>query len=65
MMQNLLEERFQLKAHREKREVPIYELQIAKSGLKLEEVSEPAPRAAAGSKGGTRTASRSCRAEMG
>jgi len=35
MLQALLEERFQLRIHRETREVPIYALTVAKSGLKL------------------------------
>ena len=35
MLQALLEERFRLKLHRETREVPIYSLMAAKSGLKL------------------------------
>jgi uncharacterized protein (TIGR03435 family) len=37
MMQALLEERFQLKFHREKKEFPIYALEIAKGGLKMTE----------------------------
>jgi uncharacterized protein (TIGR03435 family) len=39
MLQTLLEERFQLKAHRESRELPIYALVAAKNGPKL-----PAPK---------------------
>ena len=35
MLQSLLEERFQLKVHREIREQPVYELTIAKSGSKM------------------------------
>jgi uncharacterized protein (TIGR03435 family) len=35
MMQALLEDRFQLKLHRETREVPLYALTVAKSGAKL------------------------------
>jgi uncharacterized protein (TIGR03435 family) len=35
MMQKLLEDRFQLKIHSEMREVPVYALQVAKSGLKV------------------------------
>ncbi len=42
MMQTLLEERFQLKAHREKKEFPIYALEIAKGGLKMSE-APPSP----------------------
>jgi uncharacterized protein (TIGR03435 family) len=36
MLQALLEDRFQLKIHREAREVPIYALTVAKGGLKLQ-----------------------------
>ena len=35
MLQSLLEDRFQLKIHRETRELPVYALVAAKSGLKL------------------------------
>ncbi len=35
MLQNLLIDRFDLKFHREKREMPIYELKVAKNGSKL------------------------------
>jgi uncharacterized protein (TIGR03435 family) len=34
MLQALLEDRFKLKIHRETKEVPVYELTVAKSGLK-------------------------------
>ncbi len=46
MLQSLLEDRFQLKAHRETRELPVYELVVAKSGLKIkpaEDQSAPPP----------------------
>jgi uncharacterized protein (TIGR03435 family) len=43
MMQSLLEERFQIKLHREEREVAIYELRVAKGGHKMQEVKSPAP----------------------
>jgi uncharacterized protein (TIGR03435 family) len=33
MMQMLLEDRFQLKVHRETRESPVYDLTLAKSGV--------------------------------
>src|SRR5215471_1883303 len=42
MLQTLLEERFQLKFHRDKKEFPIYALEIEKSGLKMTE-TPPAP----------------------
>lgn len=35
MAQSLLEDRFQLKVHREKRELPVYKLLVAKGGLKM------------------------------
>jgi uncharacterized protein (TIGR03435 family) len=35
MLQSLLEDRFQLRTHREMRELPVYSLVVAKSGLKL------------------------------
>lgn len=42
MMQNLLIERFKLAAHREKKDLPIYELTLAKAGAKLKESTGPA-----------------------
>jgi uncharacterized protein (TIGR03435 family) len=35
MLQSLLEDRFQLKAHRETKDVPVYELRVAKTGSKM------------------------------
>jgi uncharacterized protein (TIGR03435 family) len=43
MMQGLLADRFQLKVHRETRELPAYDLTIAKAGFKLKELPEPSP----------------------
>jgi len=40
MLQTLLEDRFRLAIHRETREVPVYALEIAKSGMKLRPVAE-------------------------
>ncbi len=40
MMQNLLEDRFELKIHRETREVPVYALTVAKGGPKLQPSKE-------------------------
>lgn len=40
MLQALLEERFQLKAHRESRDVPVYAMTVGKSGLKVEPLAE-------------------------
>jgi uncharacterized protein (TIGR03435 family) len=40
MMQALLEDRFKLKVHRETREVPVYELTVAKGGAKLPKFQE-------------------------
>jgi uncharacterized protein (TIGR03435 family) len=39
MLQSLLEDRFNLKLHRELRDEPVYELTIAKGGLKLKEAA--------------------------
>ncbi len=41
MLQALFETRFQLKAHRETKEMPVYDLVIAKNGPKLHEVDKP------------------------
>jgi uncharacterized protein (TIGR03435 family) len=38
MMQTLLEERFELKTHREKKEFPVYALRVSSGGLKATEV---------------------------
>ena len=43
MMQDLLRDRFELKTHRETREIPIYELRIGKNGFKLKEVDPRKP----------------------
>src|SRR5262249_47875683 len=43
MMQGLLRDRFELKTHRETRELPIYELRIGKNGFKLKEVDPRKP----------------------
>jgi uncharacterized protein (TIGR03435 family) len=40
MLQSLLAERFQLKTHRENREIPVYALVVAKGGPKLKESTE-------------------------
>jgi uncharacterized protein (TIGR03435 family) len=45
MLQHLLEERFQVKLHREKKEFPVYTLEVAKGGLKMQE-NAPDPEAA-------------------
>lgn len=47
-LQSLLEGRFQMKVHRENREMPVYELVIANGGPKLQELSEPRPAPAPG-----------------
>src|SRR5215467_13161690 len=39
MLQVLLDERFHLKMHRESKEFPAYSLEVARSGLRLQEVS--------------------------
>jgi uncharacterized protein (TIGR03435 family) len=44
MMQRLLEERFQIRMHREKRDFPVYVLEVAKGGLKIQEAGpDPGP----------------------
>ena len=40
MLQQLLEERFQLKVHRETREVPVYALSVTKGGQRLQRATE-------------------------
>ena len=40
LLQTLLENRFKLKIHRETREIPIYELVVAKGGPKLKPFRE-------------------------
>lgn len=40
MLQSLLEDRFKLKAHRETREEPVFDLTLAKSGIKLQPLKE-------------------------
>jgi uncharacterized protein (TIGR03435 family) len=42
-LQSLLEDRFQLRTHREMRELPVYILTIVKSGSKLKAVESPYP----------------------
>jgi uncharacterized protein (TIGR03435 family) len=43
MLQTLLEDRFQLKLHRENREVPVYAMVIEKGGLKMQESPPDSP----------------------
>ena len=45
MLQRLIEDRFQMKMHREKKDFPVYALEIAKGGLKAQK-SAPDPDAA-------------------
>jgi uncharacterized protein (TIGR03435 family) len=45
MMQRLLEDRFQIKIHRDKKDFPVYVLEAAKGGLKMQE-SAPDPNVA-------------------
>ncbi len=43
MLQSMLADRFQLKLHREMKELPVYALVIAKNGSKLRELSDATP----------------------
>src|ERR1051325_11764054 len=43
MVQSLLEDRFQLKIHRETKELPVYELVITKSGSKMKLSADQSP----------------------
>jgi uncharacterized protein (TIGR03435 family) len=45
MMRDLLESRFQLKAHREQREFPVYLLKTGKNGVKMTRVADAPPTA--------------------
>jgi uncharacterized protein (TIGR03435 family) len=45
MLRNLIEERFQVKVHRDKKDFPVYALEVANGGLKMQE-SAPDPEAA-------------------
>ena len=57
MMQSLLEDRFKLKSHRETKELPVYELTVAKSGAKVKLSDDQTPPAAIlGGGGGQRGA---------
>jgi uncharacterized protein (TIGR03435 family) len=47
MMQALLEERFQLRSHREPREFPVYALAVHRDGFKLQPIGEATDAAAA------------------
>jgi uncharacterized protein (TIGR03435 family) len=44
MLQSALEETFNIQSHREKRETPVYEMVLAKHGLKLKPADNPAHR---------------------
>jgi uncharacterized protein (TIGR03435 family) len=43
MTQALLEDRFQLKTHREMRELPVYSFVVAKSGVKMKKSADQTP----------------------
>ena len=51
MLQNLLIERFNLKFHREKKEMPGFDLVVAKSGLKMKPAEGAGPGAASANEG--------------
>jgi len=42
-VQSLLEDRFKLKVHRETRELPVFNLVVAKGGLKMKQASDSSP----------------------
>ena len=43
MLLSLLEDRFQLKAHRETRELPVFDLVVARGGLRIKESEDQSP----------------------
>jgi uncharacterized protein (TIGR03435 family) len=43
MVQSLLEDRFQLKWHRETRNLPVYDLAVAKGGVKMRQSADQTP----------------------
>jgi uncharacterized protein (TIGR03435 family) len=43
MVQSLLEDRFQLKWHRETRDLPVYDLAVAKGGVKMRQSADQTP----------------------
>jgi uncharacterized protein (TIGR03435 family) len=43
MIQSMLQERFQLKAHMETRELPVYNLVVSKDGLKIKPSADQTP----------------------
>ena len=43
MLQSLIEDRFQLKAHLEPREVPVFEMVVGKDGLKIKPTADQTP----------------------
>jgi len=43
MVQEMLEDRFQLKAHKDTRDLPVYELVVAKGGLKMKKSEDQTP----------------------
>jgi uncharacterized protein (TIGR03435 family) len=51
MLQNLLADRFRLKLHKESKEAPIYELVVAKGGIKIKEAAQTAAAPAEGAGG--------------
>lgn len=60
MLQPVLGDRFQLRAHHETRTFPVYNIVLAKGGLKMKESAPPAPAASANPASPADMATRSC-----
>jgi uncharacterized protein (TIGR03435 family) len=64
MVQSLLEERFQLKTHRETRELPVFTLTVVKNGAKLTSTVEGRPGPGALKAGSSRSSGTAAGTEM-
>jgi len=63
MLQSVLADRFKLRFHRETRTLPVYNIALAKGGLKMKESAPPAPGASGNSASPTGTPPRRCLAK--